>query len=154
MHRQAETEQTMQHLQLLVRVLLDVRCLVVLLKNRRFEMDSKEKILFDSIRQALELFILGEDNEKVFNSFLDTMVKSTDSLFGFLDEVLYYEDGTQYKRSLSLSNISWDEGSLKLYENLKRNNLEFRNLNNLACWHNGTLVWLLIWIVAVIPASN
>jgi len=56
----------------------------------------------------------------------------TNSEFGFLDEVLRDEAGQLYKRSLAISDISWDEDSRKLYRQLAERNFEFRNLNNLA----------------------
>ena len=88
--------------------------------------------LLNSIQKSLELYVLGKNHDEVFRSFLETIVVSTGSEYGFLDEILCEDDGSRYKRSLTLSNISWDEDSSKLYENLQKDNLEFRNLNNLA----------------------
>ncbi len=45
---------------------------------------------------------------------------------------MYDEQGTPYKLSLALSDISWDEGSQQLYQQLVNRNLEFRDLTNLS----------------------
>jgi len=88
--------------------------------------------LLDSVRQAQSLYIAQDDPQPVFDALLRTLLSMTDSEFGFLDEVLHDADGTPYKRSLALSNISWDRGSQALYEQLRAHRLEFRNLSNLA----------------------
>ncbi|MHC4509804.1 MAG: PAS domain S-box protein, partial [Planctomycetota bacterium] len=88
--------------------------------------------LLDSIRSAQSLFITGGDPKPVFEALLNTLVEITNSEYGFLDEVLRDESGQLYKKSLALSNISWDDESRKLYEELRASNLEFRNLDNLA----------------------
>ena len=72
------------------------------------------------------------DPQSVFDALLQTLVSITDSEFGFLDEVLYDSDGTPYKMSLSISDISWDSDSRALYKQLRARNLEFRNLDNLS----------------------
>ncbi|MFC1746162.1 GAF domain-containing protein [Candidatus Riflebacteria bacterium] len=93
---------------------------------------NRGKQLLESISNSQELFILGGEHEGVFESFLNTMVRMTDSEYGFLDAVLKDKDGELYKRSLALSDISWDADSRTLYEKLKKSNFEFRNMNNLA----------------------
>jgi len=88
--------------------------------------------LLAAIRQAQDLFISGQDPGQVHQDLLHVLVQHTQSQFGFLDEVLYEPDGTPYKLSLALSDISWDEDSRRLYEELAARRLEFRNLDNLS----------------------
>ncbi|MBP8910523.1 MAG: PAS domain S-box protein [Phycisphaerae bacterium] len=88
--------------------------------------------LLRAIRDAQSLYIAGAEIKQVYNALLQTLVTMTDSEFGFLDEVLRDEAGQLYKRSLAISDISWDEDSRKLYRQLAERNFEFRNLNNLA----------------------
>ena len=88
--------------------------------------------LLRAIRDAQSLYIAGAETREVYNALLQTLVTMTDSEFGFLDEVLRDEAGQLYKRSLAISDISWDEHSRRLYQQLVQGNLEFRNLDNLA----------------------
>ncbi len=93
---------------------------------------QKERNLSNSIRAAQDLFISGEDPRKVYQELLHILVESTNSEYGFLDEVLFDSDGSPYKLSLALSAISWDDDSHRIYKELVERNLEFRNLDNLA----------------------
>jgi len=88
--------------------------------------------LLESIRHAQSLFIAGDDPKPVFDSLLETLVTITDSEYGFLDEVRQDDDGVLYKKSLAISNISWNEESRRLYEQLETSEMEFRNLSNLS----------------------
>jgi two-component sensor histidine kinase len=97
------------------------------------ETDLRERLqLLDRIREAQASYIVTGDPRTTFGCLLDALVSMTGSEFGFLDEVLVDEDGSLYKLSLALSNISWNAESEKLYEKLKERRLEFRNLKNLA----------------------
>jgi diguanylate cyclase (GGDEF)-like protein/PAS domain S-box-containing protein len=93
---------------------------------------KKRNSLLVALNQAHDQFISGHETAHVYRDMLDALVESTDSTYGFIDEVLYDSDGTPYKLSLGMSNISWDDASEKLYEQLKSQKLEFRNLQNLA----------------------
>lgn len=88
--------------------------------------------LLDAIRQAHELYLTKGEAAPVFRFLLDALVSLTGSEYGFLDEVLKDENGETYKLSLALSDISWDEDSRRLYQELSARRLEFRNLDNLA----------------------
>jgi len=93
---------------------------------------ERDDALLRSIREAQSLYIEGTDPKQVFSRLLDVLVSMTQSQYGFLDEVVNDDQGNSYKRSLALSNIAWDEGSRRLYEQLGGSNMEFRNLQNLA----------------------
>jgi PAS domain S-box-containing protein len=88
--------------------------------------------MLTSLRGAQTQFIADGDPKPVFESLLEALVMMTESESGFLDEVTRREDGRFYKKSLAISNISWDDESKKLYEQLKDADFEFTNLNNLA----------------------
>jgi len=100
-------------------------------RKRAEEALKKTTALISSIRDAQNLFIDSRDHGQVFENLLDTLVSMTDSEYGFLSEVLSDDNGKYYRRSLARSNIAWDEDSLKLYEEVKGSNLEFRNFDNL-----------------------
>ncbi len=86
-------------------------------------------LLLDSIRKAHECFLATDDSGEVFKFLLESLISLTDSEYGFLDEVLRDDKGELYKLSLALSDISWDDDSRKLYNDLIARNLEFRNLS-------------------------
>ncbi len=92
---------------------------------------QQQQELLEAIRQAQALFIARQNRPQVFNKLLKILVTTTNSEYGFLDEVLY-DNGQPYKLSLALSDISWDAASHRLYQQLVARNLEFRNLNNLS----------------------
>lgn len=88
--------------------------------------------MLENLSNAQDLFISGEEPGKVYQDMLRILVSATDSAYGFLDEALRDPDGTPYKLSLAMSDISWDEGSRELYRQLAERKLEFRNLDNLS----------------------
>ena len=88
--------------------------------------------LLDAIKSAQELFISNTDPKAVFAGLLEILVGITRSEYGFLDEVVYQDERPVLKRSLAISDISWDEHSRELYEELAEANFVFLNLENLA----------------------
>lgn len=92
----------------------------------------QQRDLLAAIREVQDLFISGHDPRQVYQEMLHILVQSTGSAYGFLDEVFYDPDGTAYKLSLALSDISWDDQSRAVYQQLVDQKLEFRNLKNLA----------------------
>jgi PAS domain S-box-containing protein len=102
-------------------------------KRKMAEHDVRKSMdLLSLIGNAQELFIAKSSYEQVFRALLNALVSITESEYGFVDEVLRDENGEMYKLSLAISDISWDEESFRLYEQLKNRGLEFRNLNNLS----------------------
>ncbi len=96
------------------------------------QVQKEQEEILKAIRQAQASYIAGENTQKTFNNILQTIIELTGSQYGFLDSVHLDDEGKKYKRSLAISNISWDEKSRQLYQQLIANNLEFRNINNLA----------------------
>ena len=88
--------------------------------------------LLDSVRKAQTIFIKEGDPDETFHDLLKILTEASGSMFGFLDEVLHDPDGVPFKRSLALSNISWNGESRRLYNELSSQNREFRSLKNLA----------------------
>ena len=88
--------------------------------------------LLDAIKNAQELFISNTDPKEIFAGLLKILVSVTQSEYGFLDEVVYQDKRPVLKRSLAISDISWDEHSRKLYQELADANFMFLNLENLA----------------------
>ncbi|NLS91877.1 MAG: PAS domain S-box protein [Planctomycetaceae bacterium] len=89
-------------------------------------------MLLTAVKNAQALFTTESDPKAVFAGLLKILVESTQSEYGFLDEVAYHRGRPVRKRSLALSDISWDEASRHLYEQLALSDFVFPNLENLA----------------------
>ena len=92
----------------------------------------RQNELLEAIRRSQTGYIAGSESRQVFRGLLADLVRLTDSEYGFLDEVLHDPDGTPYKLSLALTDISWSDETRILYRRLVARDLEFRNLGNLA----------------------
>ena len=102
-------------------------------KRKRAETELQRTAdLLRAIKDAQELYITGAESRQVYRTLLQTLVTMTNSEYGFLDEILRDENDRPYKRSLAISDISWDEESRRLYEGLTEGSVEFHNLDNLA----------------------
>ncbi len=88
--------------------------------------------LLEAVKNAQSLFITESDPKEVFGGLLEILVKATRSEYGFLDEVVCQEGEPVCKRSLAISDISWDESSRHLFEKLRSSDFVFPNLENLA----------------------
>ena len=88
--------------------------------------------LLGAVRNAQELFISNSDPKEGFAELLKILVSLTKSEYGFLDEVVYQDKLPVLKRSLAISDISWDKHSRNLYRELTDANFVFLNLENLA----------------------
>ncbi len=93
---------------------------------------EKSGNLLNAIRKAQSLYITGEDPAEVYKLLLKTLVEITDSEYGFLDEVFSDESGGTYKKNLAISDISWDEESRRLYNQLQERDMKFEYLQNLS----------------------
>lgn len=87
--------------------------------------------LLDAIREAQEAVISDTAKDKVFNSLLGTLLKHTDSEYGFIGEVFHDASGAPYLKTHAITNIAWDAQSRALHDQYIRSGLEFRNLDTL-----------------------
>ncbi len=101
------------------------------LRSRTDELQRQTELL-EAVQSSESLFISEGDPKAVFGGLLQILVRITKSEYGFLDEVVYREDRPVLKRSLAISDISWDESSRNLYRDLADANFVFPNLENLA----------------------
>jgi len=88
--------------------------------------------LLNAIRKAQSLYITDTDPSEIYQLLLQTLVETTESEYGFLDEVLHDNQGNVFKKNLAISNISWDAHSSSLYRQLQDRDLKFPYLDNLA----------------------
>ena len=76
-------------------------------------------------------FIEDEEASVVYEMMLAGMLDLTESEYGFIAEVLYNPEGAPYLRTLSTTNIAWDDETRAFYEKNAVRGLEFHNLNTL-----------------------
>ena len=87
--------------------------------------------LLQSITKAHTEFIDLVEPSLIFERFLDVMLSLTESEYGFIGEVLYTSDKKPYLKTLSITNIAWNQETRKYYEENVSEGMEFRNLKTL-----------------------
>jgi PAS domain S-box-containing protein len=87
--------------------------------------------LLQIISDAQSEFIAVGDPHQVFDSFLDGLLKLTESEYGFIGEVLPTADGDPYLKTHAITNIAWNEETRRFYEENAPSGLEFFNLKTL-----------------------
>jgi len=105
---------------------------------------SRSHDLLSIIENAQSQFIANVDKELLFDNLLDNLLILTGSEYGFISEVKYNPQGiveldegymkTQgkpYIKVHAITNIAWDEETIRLYEATKERGMEFHNLKNL-----------------------
>jgi PAS domain S-box-containing protein len=74
------------------------------------------------------------DVKKIFDTILEKVIEVTESKYGFVGIVKFDENKNPYLKTYSLTDISWNEETQKLYKESIEKGLEFRNLNTLFGW--------------------
>lgn len=92
---------------------------------------SNQLSLLESVNKLQKAFIASDDPKESFELLLSELINLTDSEFGYIGDVLYDESGSPYLKIDTLTNISWNEETRKLYEQRYSQGLEFHNLDNL-----------------------
>jgi PAS domain S-box-containing protein len=105
---------------------------------------SRSHDLLSIIQDVQSQFIANVDQELLFNNLLENLLILTGSQYGFISEVKYNPQGiieldegymkTQgkpYMKVHAITNIAWDEETIRLYETTKDRGMEFHNLKNL-----------------------
>lgn len=101
-------------------------------RRKQTEADlQRTTCLLEAVRKAQALYLGEGDPRLVFKELLNILVTMTESEYGFVNEVRQDETGRLYEQSLALSDIAWDAGSRRLYNELEARSRVFRNLNNL-----------------------
>ena len=94
-------------------------------------LEQQNAQLLAIMAQALSAYIDEENHREAFEKLLQRILEFTDSAFGFIGEVLHNEDGQPYLRTYAISNIAWNEETLRFYAQQAPVGMEFRNLDTL-----------------------
>ncbi|MBT3365667.1 MAG: transporter substrate-binding domain-containing protein [Nitrospina sp.] len=101
-------------------------------KRKATEEELKDSYqLLNIIRKSQSEYILEKESKPVFEHLLRDILDLTKSEFGFIGRILYREGNVPYLKTFSISNISWNEESKKLYEASLETGFEFNNLDTL-----------------------
>jgi len=92
---------------------------------------SRTNALLRTVNRAQSRFIEGTERHELFGSLLESILKLTDSEYGFIGEVLYTDENRPYLRTQSITNIAWNEETRALYDRVADSGMEFYNLNTL-----------------------
>jgi PAS domain S-box-containing protein len=87
--------------------------------------------LLEAIRSIQRRYVSAEEPRTLFDTMLTELLSLSRSEFGFVGEVLADDDGRPYMKTLSLTNISWDDETQRRYDEEYADGLEFRNLDTL-----------------------
>jgi PAS domain S-box-containing protein len=86
--------------------------------------------LLQAVSRAQSQFITNALSTALFEETLVSVLKLTNSAFGFVAEVLYTPEGNPHLRTHAITDIGWDEESRALYERYAPT-MEFYNLKTL-----------------------
>ena len=87
--------------------------------------------LLDAIAAIQSLYIRDASAKDLFRSLLNTLLRITDSQYGFIGEVLRDAEGRPYIRAFAITNIAWNEETHALYLRQEESGMEFHNLETL-----------------------
>lgn len=95
------------------------------------EESNQQRNLVSELRDVQAQFINNHSASAAFDKVLDLALRSTESEYGFIGEILADGEGSLYLKTHALTNISWDDATRKFYEENAPQGMEFRNLKTL-----------------------
>ncbi|GMM70395.1 hypothetical protein MTsDn5_03470 [Alteromonas gracilis] len=87
--------------------------------------------LHSAINRVQQSFISDIPFDEALEVLLDELLNLTGSQFGLLGDVMHPDDAPPYLKVRVLSNIAWNNHTKALYEERKKNGLEFHRQDNL-----------------------
>jgi signal transduction histidine kinase len=87
--------------------------------------------ILQTITEAQDNFISGSNTKAIFQNLLDVTLRTTESEYGFIGEILKNPDELPYLKTHAITNIAWNDETRKFYEDHKDKGLEFHNLETL-----------------------
>ena len=87
--------------------------------------------LTNTISEVLSKYGNEQDSTILFRGLLESIIKLTDSEYGFIGEVKYNNDQLPYIVSYATSNISWNEQTRALFEQTNGHGMVFSKLDSL-----------------------
>lgn len=91
----------------------------------------QKSAVLDAVSQVQGLFIADREPREIFDETLNTILRLTNSEFGFIGEVLADENGKNYLKTFSVTDVSWNDKVKSYYEESATAGMEFRNHESL-----------------------
>lgn len=113
------------------RKLLGGMVLDVTARRQAEDQDRRSRNLLRSISNVQARFIEDEDPRGIFEGLLADLLALTESTYGFIGEVHWDADGQPFLKAQAIANLSWDDHSRRLHEQVAAQGMEFRNLRTL-----------------------
>ncbi|QDT45210.1 Phytochrome-like protein cph2 [Gimesia alba] len=99
--------------------------------DRRQPPTIAEIDLLDTIRLIQSQFTSDEPPLMFYDKMLSHLIKTSQSSYGFIGDILYTDAGDPYFKMRAVTNIAWNQKSLEYFVEHSPNGLDFFNLKNL-----------------------
>lgn len=117
---------------LIISILAILYSIVLVFRQRQLEtMHQSTNQLIVALKQAQSKYLTETSFDSVFSELLDKVLGLTESMYGFIAELLFKDDGKPYIKSLARTNISWNVETRELYNKYAKSGLEFYNMETL-----------------------
>ena len=94
--------------------------------------EKKEDYYKEQMNLIRSMYISDKLKSRQFwDKTLELLLDITGSEYGFIGEIKHSDEGNPFLKTFSLTNISWNEATRKLFEEKSKEGLEFHNLNTL-----------------------
>jgi len=115
---------------------LPEQCVGIVFENISARVRAEQRVKFDqelldAVRRAQALFIADQSPQETFTALLTEFLSVTGSEYGFIGRVLNSDENQPYLKVFTLTDISWDEASRRLYDKYADSGMEFTNLDSL-----------------------
>lgn len=92
---------------------------------------AQQRQFLDMLHRSTTDFVATGDIRTAMKGMLKTLLDLTESEYGFTGDVLFNDEGQPYLKTHSITNISWNEQTRKLYDESLESGFEFHNLDTL-----------------------
>ncbi|BBP42918.1 PAS domain S-box protein [Thiosulfativibrio zosterae] len=93
-------------------------------RNRERAETVTRNLLLGALKKATETFVTDISNQSmVWKDLLESVLKITDSEYGFIGEVVRNEDNKRCLKLWTLTDLSWDDASDELFKKLQSQNM-------------------------------
>lgn len=91
---------------------------------------QQSNALLDSLTRMQDQYAAGVDVGELFDGLLDELLRTTESEYGFIAQLLHDDDGP-FLRTWAMSDISWNDATRAMFQQYGPRGMEFHNLDTL-----------------------
>lgn len=92
---------------------------------------ERKNLLLEEMQASQMQFITKDKPTEIFNCLLNSLLKLTDSDYGFIDEVQYDKNGKFTLIARAITNIAWNDKSNELYQKFLNGTLGFDRFDSM-----------------------